>query len=88
MRVGLLKFFMHFYFPDIINLLSSCFFLLKLVYSSRDLPNIALFLNLEFCFLVFLLSSSACFQSSVLRSIHGFKIDLFEFHYSMSFLKF
>ena len=37
---------------------------------SVDLPNIALFLILEFCLL---LSFSACFHNSVLRSIHGFR---------------
>ena len=40
---------------------------------SIDLPNIALFFNLEFCFLTLLSSFSASFCKSVLRLIYGFK---------------
>ena len=40
---------------------------------SIDLSNMAWFFNLAFCFLILLLSCSASFRKSVLRSIYGFK---------------
>ena len=40
---------------------------------SIDLPSVALFLSLAFCFLILLPSFSALLSKSILRSTHGFQ---------------
>lgn len=58
--------------PVLISLF--CIFYINLLHRSFiDLTNIAVFLNLAFCYLKFLLSFSATRHNSVLRSIYGFK---------------